>query len=86
MPIEAREQTLRTIVQLLVRENGDYRDIFTTRETFISKALAPLYQQRTATRWTRYEAPESTPRIGLLTQISFLALNSPRDYTTTTVY
>ncbi len=40
---DAREQTLRTIVDHLVDGNGDYRDLFTTRETFMSPALAPLY-------------------------------------------
>ncbi len=33
------EQTLRTIVDLLLTENGDYRDLLTTRRTFMTRAL-----------------------------------------------
>ena len=31
---DAQEQTLRSIVDLLVTRHGDYRDLFTARETF----------------------------------------------------
>ena len=40
----AREQTLRTIVDLLVTHRGDYRDLFTTRKTFLTQSLASLYR------------------------------------------
>ncbi len=40
---DAREQTLRMIVDQLLVKDGDYRDLYTTRDTFISPALAPLY-------------------------------------------
>lgn len=75
---DAREQTLRTIIDHLVTQKGDYRDLFTTRSTFISKSLAPVYRQRAfvATPWTRYVEPPDGARAGLLTQISFLALHS----------
>jgi len=73
---DAREQTLRTVVDHLVNKRGDYRDLFTTRETFISPALAVVYGEPAPAGWTRYtEAPDS-PRAGLLGQISFLALHS----------
>lgn len=73
---DAREQTLRTIVDHLVNKRGDYRDLFTTRETFISPALAALYGEPAPAGWTPYtEAPDS-PRAGLLSQVSFLALHS----------
>ena len=72
----AREQTLRMIVDHLVTNKGDYRDLFTSRATFISPALAPLYHQPSGTSWTPYQAPADSPRVGLLTQISFLALHS----------
>ncbi len=35
---DAREQTLRTVIDQLVTRKADYRDLFTTRETFISPA------------------------------------------------
>jgi hypothetical protein len=73
---DAREQTLRTIVDHLITKNEDYRDLFTTRETFMSPALAPLYQIPASRGWTEYEFPEDSPRQGLLTQVSFTALHS----------
>ena len=73
---DAREQSLRLLVDQLVRRNGDYRDIFTTHVAFVSKPLAPLYQRRAVKNWTRYELPADDPRGGFLTQISFLALHS----------
>ena len=73
---EAREQTLRTIVDELLAKNGDYRDLFTTRHTFIAPSLAALYHEPAMRTWTGYTAPADEPRAGLLTQISFLALHS----------
>ena len=40
---EAREQTLRTIVDHLLDRELDYRELFTTRDTFLTPALAALY-------------------------------------------
>jgi len=73
---DAREQTLRTIVDHLLTRNADYRDLYTTRETFMSPALAPLYRIPASQGWTPYEFPEDSPRQGLLTQISFVALRA----------
>ena len=71
---DAREQSLRMIVDQLVTKNRDYRDLFTTHETFISPSLAVLYDLPVASRdWVPYEFPADSPRIGLLTQIGFLA-------------
>ena len=72
----AREQTLRFLVDHLITHNGDYRDLFTSRVTFISKPLSPLYGLPYDQTWTRYELPATDPRVGLLTQISFLSLYS----------
>lgn len=71
---DAREQTLRTVIDQLVTRQADYRDLFTTRETFISPALATVYQVPTLPGWLPYEFPEDSARTGFLTQISFLAL------------
>lgn len=81
---DAREQTLRTIVNLLVTQRGDYRDIFTTRKTFLTQALASVYRipllndvpNGSMDIWQPYEFPANDPRIGVLTQLSFVALNS----------
>ena len=73
---DAREETLRTVIDQLVARNGDYRDLFTTRDTFISPALAAMYHLPAPPNWTAYEFPEGSPRAGILTQISFLSVHS----------
>jgi len=73
---DAREQTLRTVVDHLITKKGDYRDLYTTRTTFLSPPLAALYQLPTVKGWTEYQFPENSPRSGLLTHISFLASHS----------
>ncbi len=73
---DAREQTLRTAYNFLITKGHDYRDIYTTRETFLSPALAALYQLPTPPYWVPYEFPADSPRAGLLTHISFLAVHS----------
>ena len=69
----AREQTLRTIYDHLVVKKADYRDLFTTRSTFMSPDLGAIYRVATPRGWVPYEFPERSPRIGLLTHVSFLA-------------
>lgn len=73
---DAREQTLRTIIDHVIVRNQDYRDLFTTRNTFMSMSLAALYGTPTTDGWVPYEFPEDSHRSGLLTQVSFLAANS----------
>ncbi len=76
MAADAREQTLRTIVDHLIHEQQDYRDLYVTRATFMSPALAPLYQIPASTGWAEYEFPANSPRQGLLTHVSFVALRA----------
>lgn len=76
---DAREQTLRTIVDLVVAQEGDYRDLFTTRKTFISGPLGRIYRvpvARPDAGFMPYEFPADDPRAGLLAQVSFAALYS----------
>jgi hypothetical protein len=73
---DAREQTLRTIYDHLVVRNEDYRDLFTTRRTFMSPELGAIYRVPTPQGWVRFEFPPDSPRVGLLTQVSFLALHA----------
>jgi uncharacterized protein DUF1588/uncharacterized protein DUF1585/uncharacterized protein DUF1592 len=70
---DAREQTLRTIVDQLIRKKMDYRDLFTTRDTFISPSLAAVLQVPAPPGWSPYTSPDGSPRVGLLTQVSFLS-------------
>jgi hypothetical protein len=76
--VDAQEQTLRTMVDHLLVQKGDYRDLFTTRKTFMTPLLGTIYRVPVDTRegWVPYQFPDSDPRAGLLTQISFLELHS----------
>lgn len=75
--VDAREQTLRTVVDHLLVRRGDYRDLFTTRRTFMSPALAAIYHvPANGAGWSAYEFTPDSSRAGLLTQISFLALHA----------
>lgn len=73
---DAREQTLRTIVDHTLNQGKDYRDLFTSRSTFMSPALAILYGVPAQPGWAPYTFSDDSPRAGLLTQVSFLALTS----------
>src|SRR5215510_3110735 len=72
----AKEQTLKTIIDLLVRQKRDYRDFFTSNETFINRPLAAVYRIPFASNneWAPYTFPQSSERSGILTQVSFLSL------------
>lgn len=81
---DGHEQTLRTIVDHVVRQDADYRDLFTTRKTFLTPLLGAVYGVPVAkttplgapATWQAYEYPEGDPRAGILTHISFVALHS----------
>ena len=75
---DSQEQTLRTVTQLLVKDKGDYRDLFTTRKTFLSGALGLIYGVPVARpdSWVAYEFPADDPRAGIVTHPSFVALHS----------
>jgi hypothetical protein len=81
----AREQTLKTLVSLLVDEGQDYRNIFTTKKTFLTPQLGAIYQvpipsngpNGAPDQWLPYEFSASHPMAGILTHISFTGLHSP---------
>ena len=75
---DTREQTLRTIVNLLVEEHGDYRDLFMTRQTYLTRPLGIVYRVPVPTRngWEKTVFPPSSHRAGIQSQIAFLALYS----------
>jgi hypothetical protein len=72
------EQLLRTIVDLLVTRQADYREMFTTRRTFVNRALGPVYevQVRDSQNWVPYEFGPNDDRAGVLGQAGFLALGA----------
>ncbi len=73
---DAREQTLRTIIDHLLNQQADYRDLFTTRKTFMSMPLAAVYNTPAGDGWVPFEFSENSNRMGLLTHMSYLAANS----------
>jgi Protein of unknown function (DUF1592)/Protein of unknown function (DUF1588)/Protein of unknown function (DUF1595)/Protein of unknown function (DUF1587)/Protein of unknown function (DUF1585) len=88
---QAQEQALRTIVDLLVTHNGDYRDIFTTNKTFLTPTLASTYNVPYTAQWGEFEEwmpvemPKTMPQAGILTQIGFSALHSSSGKTSPTL-
>jgi hypothetical protein len=76
---DAQEQSLRTIVDLLVAQRGDYRDLFTTKRTFLNRNLGSLYkvpvEDSAFGGWMPYTFAPSDPRAGLLTLAGFLILD-----------
>lgn len=76
--LDSQEQTLRTIAHQLIEQNGDYRDLFTTRSTYLTRALGTVYALPVATRngWEQREYPANSGRSGIITDVSFLALHS----------
>lgn len=76
-PSAARE-TLLSVDHLVFDLEGDYRDLFTTRRTFLNRKLAAIYAVPAPSRegFAETELPADQPRRGLLGQLSFLALHS----------
>src|SRR6185436_13719503 len=62
----AKEQTLRTTIDLLVAKNADYRDLFTSNATFINRPLASVYRVpfASSSEWAPYTFPQSSERAG----------------------
>lgn len=75
---DAQEQTLRTLTNQLIDENGDYRDIFTTRKAYLTRSLGVVYRLPVPTRngWEDSEFSPESGRSGIQNHISFLALHS----------
>jgi hypothetical protein len=74
----AREQLLRTVVDQLVAKKRDYRDLFTTNETFINRPLAAVYNvpYASAADWAPYVFDPMSERAGILTGVGFLSVFS----------
>jgi hypothetical protein len=78
MAASAREETLRTVIGLALHDNGDIRDLMTTRQTYLDRRLAVLYRVPFPFTgdWAKYEFPADSGRSGILTQISMLSMFS----------
>ena len=75
---DAEEQTLRTLTYLLLDKAVDYRQIFTSRETFLSGSLGLIYRVpvNIPSGWVPHEFDEQQPWAGVHTHLSFQALFS----------
>jgi len=82
---DAREQTLRTILDVVFTRDSDYREIFTTKKTFLTPELGSIYRvpiyndgpNGSPDQWQPYEFAADDPQTGILTQVAFTALHSP---------
>ncbi len=74
----AKEETLRTTLDLSLHSDGDMRDLMTTRKTFLNRSLAALYQIPFPFKgeWMPYEFAPDSGRSGIVTQASVLAMFS----------
>jgi hypothetical protein len=75
---DAQEQTLRTIIDHLLVQKADYRDLFTTRKTFMTPLLGTIYRVPVEAdqSWVPYEFQGGDQHAGIATEISFVALHS----------
>ena len=79
LAMDAEEQSLRTIVDLLVSNERDYRELFTTRKTFLNRRLGSIYKVAVGDAafdgWMPYTFGPDENRGGLLTLAGFLMLD-----------
>jgi hypothetical protein len=78
MAPSAREETLRSAIDLALHENGDMRDLMTTRKTFVNRSLAALYDVDFTfdNEWMPYQFPADSGRSGIVTQVAMLSMFS----------
>ena len=75
---DAREQTLKLVADHLIARESDFRDLFTTRRSFMTRTLGLVYGVPVRERkgWEAMEFPDGSPRVGLQSHVSVLALHS----------
>ncbi len=75
---DAEEQLIRTITYHLLDLDGDYRDLFTTRKTFMSSSLGRIYRVPVtkAGVWNDFEFNGQDSRWGIHNLVGFIALHS----------
>jgi hypothetical protein len=82
-----KEETMLLLDHNVFVERGDFRRIFTTRDTFLNSDMASLYRARVVDggHFTKIMLPADGPRRGILGHASFLAGTSAPDKTSPTV-
>ena len=75
---DAREQLLLTIEHQLLDENTDYRNLFSTRKTFMNGTLGRIYRTPVSEPdlWTPYAFSDGEGRLGIQSLAGFIALHS----------
>jgi len=81
------------LVDLLLTNRGDYRDIFTTKKTFLTPSLGAIYRvpvvndrpNGAVDPWQPFEFSPDDPRGGILSHVSFSALHSPANRSSATL-
>jgi hypothetical protein len=75
---DSAEETLLSLERVVFDAESDFRDIMTTRQTFVNARLAALYDvpAPSADGFGFVELPRSQQRVGLLGQASWLNLHS----------
>lgn len=83
----AREETTLVLEDLVFDRQADFRELFTSRETFINRRLAALYDVRAPARegFAPTELPVTANRVGLLGHASILALTAHATSTSPTL-
>ncbi len=78
MATSAREETLRTVIDLSLHDNGDMRDLMNTRKTYINRNLAAIYGVPFSfdNEWVPQEFAADDGRSGILTEVSMLSMFS----------
>lgn len=73
-----QEQTLRTLIDHLLVEGGDYRDLFTLDTMPMNPELGMVYAVPVSWRegWSDFRFEDASARNGLLSQASLLSLQS----------
>jgi hypothetical protein len=75
---DSREQIMRMVIDNVITNDADYRDLYTTRQIFMTRALGRVYGMPVAARrgWDSYELPDGDPRAGIVSQVGFLAAHA----------
>ena len=83
----AREQTLQTVADYLVRREEDYRGLFTSQISLLDDALAAYYGVPVTEPgvWSMHEFPDDRPSAGILTDVAYLALHAHAGRTSPTL-
>ena len=90
---QAREQAMRTILDVVLTRDTDFRKIFTTKRTFMTPELGSIYDvpvfpvgpNGAPDAWQPYQFPASSPEGGILTQVAFTALHTPPERASPTI-